>query len=346
MALELRSISKQIGSFSVSDLSLRVEEAEYFVLLGPSGVGKTVILEMIAGLLTPDDGDVYWDGANVTRLPPDRRGFAIVYQDYQLFPHLTVRQNILYGLQARHYSRSEAYERAETTAELLGITPLLDQYPAVLSGGEQQRTALARALVLTPPLLLLDEPLSALDLRIRRQLRQELKQLRRASRATFVHVTHDIEEAFVLGERVAVMLEGRIRQIATPYQLSHTPSDREVADFLELGNVFAVDSCAGEVCRVGDIRFHTGGCIEATRFIWIRPEEIVLSRTSCEGAVRNHFNGRIEDWELRNVLFKVTVSVDGLRLAVLVNHACFSQLNAETGGEVYVSFSPSAVHCF
>ena len=171
MTLELRSVEKRLDAFTLPALDLTVEEGEYLVLVGPSGVGKTVLLEIIAGLLSPDAGRIYWRGRDVTTRAPEHRGFGIVYQDYALFPHMTVYQNIVYGLNSRRMTKTEARERATVTAEQLGIFPLLDRLPDTLSGGEQQRVALSRALVVTPELLLLDEPLSAVDMRLRRLLR-------------------------------------------------------------------------------------------------------------------------------------------------------------------------------
>ena len=170
--LELRGVEKRLGEVTISGIDLRVEPGEYFVLMGPSGVGKTVLLELVAGLMDPDQGQVLWDGGEITRLPPERRRFAMAYQDHALFPHMSVSANIAYGLRARGLRREATQAQVHRIAELLDIAPLLARAPAALSGGEKQRVALARALVTEPRLLLLDEPLAALDAGIRLRLRR------------------------------------------------------------------------------------------------------------------------------------------------------------------------------
>ncbi|MHC4075595.1 MAG: ABC transporter ATP-binding protein, partial [Planctomycetota bacterium] len=193
--LELRSISKSLGSFAMSDVSLRINAGEYFVLLGPSGVGKSVLIEVIAGLIKPDGGRIFWNDNDITLEPPEARGFAVVYQDYALFPHLTVRQNIAYGLRAAGGSPGKTEAHLQMLTEMLHIHKLLTRRPATLSGGEQQRVALARALAVEPKLLLLDEPLSALDTNTRLRLRKELKRINRQLNISVLHVTHDPQEA-------------------------------------------------------------------------------------------------------------------------------------------------------
>ncbi|MBC8372242.1 MAG: ATP-binding cassette domain-containing protein, partial [Planctomycetes bacterium] len=209
--LELKSISKRLGEMDMSEVSLTLEAGEYFALLGPTGVGKTVLIEIIAGLIRPDGGRVFWDGADITSLPPERRGFAVVYQDYALFPHLSVARNIAYGARACGCDSAEVSARTARLANMLGITELLGRRPEMLSGGEQQRTAIARALAAEPKLLLLDEPLSALDTNTRLRLRRELKRINAELGTAILHVTHEPEEAMALADRIGVMLDYRLR---------------------------------------------------------------------------------------------------------------------------------------
>jgi ABC-type sugar transport system ATPase subunit len=230
--LELRSISRRIGDFRLTGVDLRVEPGEYFVLMGPSGVGKTVLLEIIAGLLQPDSGQVLWQDRDITAAPPEVRRFAMAYQDQALFPHMDVSRNIHYGLRARGVPPAEAARRVQEVAGLLDIAPLLRRPVAGLSGGEKQRVSLARALVTQPRLMLLDEPLSSVDAGARLRLRRELKLLHQRARTCFIHVTHDPEVAFYLGHRVAVMLDQRIHQVGTPGELRRAPASEAVAGLL------------------------------------------------------------------------------------------------------------------
>jgi molybdate/tungstate transport system ATP-binding protein len=346
MTLRLDAIKKTLGAFELPELDLIVEEGEYLVLVGPSGVGKTVLLEIIAGLMSPDAGRISWRGRNVTRRPPEHRGFGIMYQDYALFPHMTARQNIVYGLRSRGVSKTEADQRIEATAKELNIVPFLDRMPATLSGGEQQRVALARALVVTPDLLLLDEPLSAVDLRLSRRLRAELKRVQEDRGTTFVHVTHNVREALMLGHRVGVMLDGRLRQIDTPAKLFREPSDREVARFLGMRNIFAAQKRGDGFCETDGVRIHVGRRENGYRHIWIRPEEIILSRESFESSARNQFRCTVVDWDYEDVLVNLRVVVGDLALSVLLTYASFEKLGVEPGAELHATFKSSSVHCF
>ena len=346
MTLQLKSVRKRLGSFVLPELDLTVEEGEYFVLLGPSGVGKTVLLEIVAGLLAPDAGEIRWRGRDITTCPPERRGFAIVYQDYALFPHLTVWQNIAYGLHARGVARLDIRERLNATARQLSIESLLARMPATLSGGEQQRVALARALVVAPELLLLDEPLSAVDTCMRRRLQREFRRIQQQTGTTFMHVTHDVDEAVMLGHRVGVMLGDRLHSIATPAELFRTPSSPEVAGFLGMRNILAVSPCTQGYCKTDGVRVHVGERPEPYRQIWIRPEEILLSRAAFESSARNQFNCVVQEWEFQDVLVNVRLAIENLRLSALITRASFEELAVSRGTELYATFKSSAVHCF
>ncbi|UCH84223.1 MAG: ATP-binding cassette domain-containing protein [Candidatus Latescibacterota bacterium] len=346
MTLELKSIKKSLGAFDLPGLDLTVNEGEYLVLVGPSGVGKTVLLEIIAGLMPPDAGRISWRGNDVTRHPPEHRGFGIMYQDYALFPHMTVIENIVYGLRAKNVSKTEARLRAEATARELDILPLLERMPPTLSGGEQQRVALARALVVTPDLLLLDEPLSAVDVRLSRRLRGELKRVQEELGTTFVHVTHDVREALMLGHRVGVMLDGRLRQIDTPAKLFREPSDREVARFLGMQNIFAAQQQEDGFCEADGVRIHVGRRENGYRHVWIRPEEIILSRDSFESSARNQFRCSVVDWDYQDVLVNLRVAVGDMTLNVLLTYASFEKLDVAPGAELHATFKSSSVHCF
>jgi ABC-type Fe3+/spermidine/putrescine transport system ATPase subunit len=232
--LELQHVSCRLGAFELEDLELAMGSDEYLVLMGPSGVGKTVLLEIVCGLLRPDRGRVLYGREDVTELPPEQRRFALAYQDYALFPHLSAFDNVAFGLRARRLPPRQIRRKVDVVAEQVGIERLLDRHPATLSGGEQQRVALARALVIEPRLLLLDEPLSALDGGARIRLRRELKRLQQETGTPFLHVTHDPREALELGDRVAVMVDQRIVQLDRPATLVEAPANDVVAELLGL----------------------------------------------------------------------------------------------------------------
>jgi multiple sugar transport system ATP-binding protein len=217
---------------AVRNLDLTVEDGELLVIVGPSGCGKTTTLRLIAGLETPDAGNIFLDGKSLAGVAPEARDVAMVFQNHALFPHLTVRENLALGLRLRKFPRAEIAERVGGAAETLGLAGLLDRRPAELSGGECQRTALGRALVRRPRVFLLDEPLSNLDAPLRLQLRGEIARLRRRSGATMIFVTHDQAEAMALADRVAVMKEGALRQVARPMEIYARPASRFVAGFI------------------------------------------------------------------------------------------------------------------
>lgn len=344
--LELAALSKRLGRFVLEDLSLEVRSGEYFVLQGPSGVGKTVLLEMIAGLLPPDAGRILWQGRDVTRVPPHRRRFVLMYQDYALFPHLSVAGNIGYGLAAGGLARNDSHRRVADVAGKLGIDHLLVRRVAALSGGEQQRVALARALVTRPEILLLDEPLAALDGNTRLRLRAELKQIQQQSRTTFVHVTHDLDEAMALGDRIGVMLNQRLHQVGSPVELFRSPSDYDVACFLGMRNVIRVTEAGAGTCRIGPAAIHAAGATPAVRYLWIKPEEVVLSRQPFDSSARNQFQGTVAGWEYRDGLLAVRLDCGALSLVALVTHASFEHLAIEAGKPLLATFKSSAVHCF
>jgi molybdate/tungstate transport system ATP-binding protein len=348
--LELRNIAARLGSLDMSEVSLKLDEGEYFVLLGPSGVGKTVLIEIIAGLVRPSGGQVFWEGRDITFWPPEARKFAVVYQDYALFPHLTVAENIAYGLRAAGAAREAIEDRRSELAEMLRIQGLMDRLPARLSGGEQQRVALARALAIRPKLLLLDEPLSALDTNSRARLQKELRQINRELGIPVFHVTHDPQEAMALGDRVGVMLNSRIRQVASVEDLFRRPSDPAVARFLGMKNVLPVMAAKDDLCYVRGVQIRVGSAPDSTTHLWIRPEEILLSNRPFDSSVRNQFEGRMVEWSYRDPLVAVDVAVGGadlsepLVLTSLVSHTFFESLGLESGSRLYVTFKSSAVH--
>ncbi len=249
--LQIRNVSKFFGKVAaLDDVSLDVRDGEFLFLLGPSGCGKTTLLRIIAGLDEPSAGQVIQAGDDVTTLPPSRRNFGIVFQSYALFPNLTVAQNIAYGLENRRLPKAQVAARVTEMLQLVSLQGYDARYPAQLSGGQQQRVALARALAISPGLLLLDEPLSALDARVRARLRLEVAALQRRLGVTTIMVTHDQEEALTMADRVVVMDRGRIVQIGAPHEVYRTPATPFVADFVGLMNFLPGVMAAGRVAQV------------------------------------------------------------------------------------------------
>ena len=236
--LSVKSISKSFGDNEVlKSLSLDVYEGEFLTLLGPSGCGKTTLLRLIAGLEEPTAGSVHLDGADVTSQPPEKRPLNTVFQNYALFPHMNVAQNVAYGLKIRRTPKKEIAEKVESALSLVQLSGYGKRTPAQLSGGQRQRVAIARAIVLAPRLLLLDEPLGALDLQLRRQMQVELKRLQKTLGITFIYVTHDQEEALNMSDRIAVMREGRICQLGAPQEIYEHPNSMFTAQFIGQTNL-------------------------------------------------------------------------------------------------------------
>jgi len=349
--IELRNISDEIV---LDDVSLSVRDGEYFVILGPTGSGKTVLLETIAGVRMPSSGKILVDGRDVSAVPIERRNVGFVYQDYMLFPHLNVSENIRFGLRTRKFSGltpKQADDRVKRVAELLGIGHMASRDVATLSGGERQRVALARALVTGPDALLLDEPLSALDPRTREVLQLELKKLHGRIRTTTIHVTHDFEEAMRLADRIAVMSGGRIMQTGTPEQVFRKPETRLVAEFVGADNLFeGTASSSGGVCRIrvkGVAKELSALAEKSGRVsLCVRPEDVTLSQHACRCyGDMNVLRGRVAGVLDKGLLVRVDVDV-GVPLTALVTRRAYKEKKLCEGARVYVMFKPLDVHVF
>ncbi len=271
--VELRHVSKHYGSVrALDDLSLEVRAGEFFTLLGPSGCGKTTALRSIAGFVAPDAGEVWIKGSRVTGVPAHRRRVGMVFQHYALFPHRTVAQNVAFGLRMQGVPRDDIARRVESALELVRLPGHADRFPRQLSGGEQQRVALARAVVTRPTVLLLDEPLGALDKKLREEMQVELKRLQREVGITAIYVTHDQEEALTMSDRIAVMRGGRLEQIGRPLEIYERPSTAFVADFIGTTNLLR-----------GRVVAHDGGVatVECSNLTL----RVAVARTECEEVV-------------------------------------------------------------
>jgi spermidine/putrescine ABC transporter ATP-binding subunit len=302
MALELNDLHKHFGAVAAVDgVSLQVRDGEFFSLLGPSGCGKTTLLRTVAGILEPDSGTIRLGGRDVTRVPIYARNMALVFQSYALFPHLTVFENVAFGLRMRKEKQAEVRKRVDAVLDLVRLGGFGARYPAQISGGQQQRVALARALVVHPDLLLLDEPLSNLDARLREEMRSEIRQIQRKVGITTILVTHDIHEAFALSDRIAVLNAGRIEQTGTPSEIYQAPRTRFVAEFAGQANHFegqvaALDKDRALVETKEGVSFwvavngHAMQRGERVR-VMLRPERVRFH--PAPGA--NRFDARIED---------------------------------------------------
>lgn len=302
--IELVHLGKRFGmAHAVDDVNLRVTEGEFFSLLGPSGCGKTTTLRMIAGFEQPTDGRILLNGADITEKPAHRRQVNTVFQHYALFPHLNVFENIAYGLRRAKVATSEIGRRVGEALELVQLTSFAGRATTQMSGGQQQRVALARALVLKPAVLLLDEPLGALDSRLRKRLQIELKSLQQRIGITFIYVTHDQEEALTMSDRIAVMSNGRVVQVASPREIYEAPATTFVADFLGVSNLMDVMAAgAGEhgCCKVrlGGFELLAGCGVAATTGnlkLTIRPERVKLEPLGA-GTGPNRVPGTVERW--------------------------------------------------
>jgi spermidine/putrescine transport system ATP-binding protein len=274
---------------AVDDVSLEIGDGEFFSLLGPSGCGKTTSLRMIAGFERPDEGRIVIGDDDVTEMPPNRRPVNTVFQSYALFPHLTVERNVAFGLRFTRQTKEEEKSRVREALELVRLAGLENRRPHQLSGGQQQRVALARALVLSPSVLLLDEPLGALDAKLRRDLQVELKSLQREVGITFVYVTHDQEEALTMSDRLAVMSNGRVEQLGTPREVYESPQTTFVADFLGVSNLMRGHLVGEGRVEVGGVVLTAGlGDGDGSRVVrlTIRPERVRIEPPGGSGANR------------------------------------------------------------
>jgi putative spermidine/putrescine transport system ATP-binding protein len=318
-SLAVRNLSKHYGpTRAVDDVSLDIARGKFVTLLGPSGSGKTTILMAIAGFVQPTAGDILVDGAPITPLPPEKRNFGMVFQGYALFPHMTVAENVAFPLRVRKIGRAETESRVRDALELVQLGHLAARKPQQLSGGQQQRVALARALVFQPALLLLDEPLSALDKKLRAELQVELKDLHRRVGLTFIYVTHDQEEALSMSDGIAILRDGKLVQQGSPDGLYERPATRFVADFLGKSNFLAgrVESVRndGFAYTVDGARFIQHGPTDAapgtSALVALRPEKIDVLADGAEAD--NSIDGTIAAWSYFGASFSLLVDTQAL----------------------------------
>jgi putative spermidine/putrescine transport system ATP-binding protein len=359
--LEFAGVSKRLGTVqALHDVTFRVNEGSFYALLGPSGSGKTTALRVIAGFLRPDSGRVLVDGADITRVPVHRRDMGLVFQSYALFPHLTVRDNVAFGLRMRNWAARRASDAVDQMLDLAGIKELADRLPAEISGGQQQRVAVARALVIKPKLLLLDEPLSALDRKIRQELQVVLKRVQHQTKVTTVIVTHDQEEALFLADELLVLDSGRVLQAGAPADVYLRPASPFVANFLGMANIWpaTVEHTPDGLAAVsGQVRIPLDGAVPAEAapgwpvpsggavLISVRPERVVISQSAPgHAAPLRSLAGTVQDVEFAGPVARVRVDLGGLALTSLQLSPAVETLR--TGMDVEVTIPPGGIRCF
>ena len=345
--LRIENVTKMYGDFAaLDDVSLTIERGEFICFLGPSGCGKTTLLRVIAGLEEQSQGLIVQNGEDVSLLPPSKRDFGIVFQSYALFPNLSVEKNISYGLEnlprVQRPSRKAMQARVQDLVETVGLKEHAKKYPAQLSGGQQQRVALARALACEPGLLLLDEPLSALDAKVRQHLRGEIHKLQRELGVTTIMVTHDQEEALAMADRIVVMSEGKIEQIGTPTEIYQKPATPFVAEFV--GNINLINGVKKDDGLIAlDQNGQSGDQIKAC----LRPEDIICCPT--RETVHDMFEACIQDLEFLGAFYRVHLSVPALDLKSIIAdigvHA-FMQLDAQIGDKIFVRLPTERLRSF
>jgi len=344
--LTVDNISKKFSGFNLDKVSFNVEKGDYFILLGESGAGKSMLLEIIAGLVNPESGSIFLEGKDITRERIQDRKIGLVFQDYAIFPHLSVRENIAYSLSGTKLTHLQKKENVQSTAEQLGIADLLHRKPSTLSGGELQRVALARTMIQQPQLLLLDEPLASLDTLIKADLRSMLRKIHRNGQ-TILHVTHDYEEAISLGNKIAVIDNGKIIQEGTPEEVFRFPKSEFVAHFVGVKNFFK-----GKLTRENKstyalidnrvrIRVETDEDAEEG-YLAIRSEDIFLSKEMMQSSALNNFQGKVVEIIPASTGVEVILDI-GLRIHALVTRESINTLGIKEGSELWIHFKATAV---
>jgi spermidine/putrescine transport system ATP-binding protein len=353
-SVELQGVTKRFDDFvAVDDLSLRFGRGEFFTLLGPSGCGKTTTLRMIAGFERPSEGEIRIEGEDVAELPPHRRPTNTVFQSYALFPHLSVEANVAFGLKRKRVGKQEISKRVAAELERVGLAAEANRRPAQLSGGMQQRVALARALVNLPKVLLLDEPLGALDLKLRKGLQVELKRIQRDVGITFVYVTHDQEEALTMSDRIAVMNRGRVEQVGVPEEIYDRPATTFVAGFIGVSNLMPATVTGSEQVRLDQgqtIPAPTDGFSSGDRcYAVVRPEKlrVELGETGNGSAETPRVEGIVASSLYLGTATQIAVDLgEGVRMTVLVPNADEAERQRLPGGgaRVALSWEPEHMH--
>ena len=351
--LKIENLTKKFGDFvAVENVSLEIYENEFICFLGPSGCGKTTLLRSIAGLEIQSSGRIEQAGRDISALPPAQRDFGIVFQSYALFPNLTVAKNIAYGLESLKMGKSEIVARVDELLALVGMPKQGPKYPAQLSGGEQQRVALARALAMSPGLLLLDEPLSALDAKVRMRLRHEIKQLQHKLAVTTILVTHDQEEALTMADRIVVLDAGIIQQVGTPIEIYRYPKSAFVANFVGLMNFLPAAATGNGKVRLAGVELAIesaadGLAVGTAVTVCVRPEDIVAR--GIDATTPNTIEVKVTDLEFLGSFFRAELSPKGEKEMVFQSDFSINLVNdigVEEGQSMTIAFPEEKLRVF
>ena len=344
--LSVKKINKYFGKFqALNDVNFDVQEGEFVCILGPSGCGKTTLLRVIAGLESQSEGEINQNNIDISLLPPDQRDFGIVFQSYALFPNLSVKENISFGLKTRKQNKNEIDRRVDELLTLVGLSDHINKYSSQLSGGEQQRVALARALAPSPGLLLLDEPLSALDAKVRQHLRLEIKNLQRKLGVTTIMVTHDQEEALTMADRIILMNKGVIEQEGSPQDIYSHPTTAFSANFIGTTNLFKANKISSNSIEInGSILECNDNINDDVLTVTIRPEDIKISESESNA---NILNGTIKELEFlgSNIRGHIEVNFKSKKAIVICNFASeyIYKNNIQTDTSINISLQPQAI---
>jgi ABC-type sugar transport system ATPase subunit len=349
--IQIKDLSIQLGEFSLKDVDLTINDKEFFIILGPSGAGKTVFLECLAGLHRLKKGQIGIDGKDITRTPPEERKIGYVPQDYVLFPFLNVAENIQFGLKKGKYDKLKVQSRMLVMAELFGITHLLERDTRSLSGGEKQRVALARALIASPQILIMDEPLSALDPQTAKYIRTELKQIQRRLGITTIYVTHDLMEAVNMADRLGILIGGRIEQVDEPEKLLFFPCNERVSDFIGAPNILDCDYSKNIGQGVMEVGCHGLKLVvpydgDNIHKIAILPRHIYVSETKPRGLGVNSFMAKILDIVPRSNMVRIYLETDGNKLVAEIPHHIYQEMDIQTGRDVHVILRMRRIRAF
>jgi len=344
--LSVKKVNKHFGKFqALKDVNFDVQEGEFVCILGPSGCGKTTLLRVIAGLESQSEGEINQNNKNISQLPPDQRDFGIVFQSYALFPNLTVKNNISFGLKTRKQNKDVIDRRVDELLNLVGLSDHINKYSAQLSGGEQQRVALARALAPSPGLLLLDEPLSALDAKVRQHLRLEIKNLQRKLGATTIMVTHDQEEALTMADRIILMNKGVIEQEGSPQDIYSKPTTAFSANFIGTTNLFKAKKTSSNSIEIhGSILECNNDIKDDVSTVTIRPEDVKISNSENN---QNIFTGTVKELEFlgSNIRGHIEVNFKSQTDIVICNFASeyIQNHNIQKDTSINISLQPHAI---
>ncbi len=344
--IEIKNLKIRVGEFTVYVENLSLKRGEYLVIVGPTGSGKTLLLETIAGFYSPLKGEIILNGTNITELPPNKRNVAIVYQDFMLFPHMSVMDNIGYPLKLK--KAKDWKSKVIEISKELEIQHLLSRMPNTLSGGEKQRVAIARAVMLEPDILLLDEPFSALDVNMKDSARRLIRDFIKHRKLTTIHVTHDFMDAWIMGNKLAVMRNGKMVQVGSVDEVFANPREEFVARFLGSTNMLRgriVDTAEDmSVIEIGGVKIYSADRAEkgADVLVSIRPENIVLSPTKFISSLRNMHSAVIENLERSGHIVWITLNINGMELKAMLTPNAVETLGIKKGNKVYVGFKATA----